>query len=197
MVFGALHHTITHFFLDFLLATDQTYELGFFILIQIFSDEVSYAPITVYISTLIVNCFDKDSFQKFNSPSLFNLGITLNKIQQSLYFTEKSHIMSSAWDNNHGQNSYTNGNKTEENHRWKPKTSKSNGCDEDHDDKEEKNVSLYGLCFGHDPEKDIAEQSKVILNMIYFFQVLPFYILQFTSGMALGIENMTGISWLN
>ena len=30
MVFGALHHTITHFFLDFLLAADQTYELVFF-----------------------------------------------------------------------------------------------------------------------------------------------------------------------
>ena len=49
--------------------------------------------------------------------------------------------MSSAWDNNHGENSYTNGNKTEENHRWKTKTSKSNGCDEDHEEKEEKNVS--------------------------------------------------------
>ena len=106
--------------------------------------------------------------------------------------------MSSAWDNNHGENSYTNGNKTEESHRWKTKTSKSNGCDEDPEDKEEKDVSLYGLCFGHDPEKDIAEQSKVILNMIYFFQVLPFYILQFTSGMALGkiTNNKTGLSWL-
>ena len=98
--------------------------------------------------------------------------------------------MSRSWDNNHRENSYTNGNKTEENLRSKPKTTRTNGCDEDHEDEEEnKNVSLYGLCFGQDPEKDIAEQSKVILNMIYFFQVLPFYILQFTSGMALGNDN--------
>ncbi len=96
--------------------------------------------------------------------------------------------MSKNWDNNHRENSYTSGNKTEENLRSKPKMSRTNGCDEDHED-ENKNVSLYGLCFGQDPEKDIAEQSKVILNMIYFFQVLPFYILQFTSGMALGNKN--------
>ena len=37
-----------------------------------------------------------------------------------------------------------------------------------------------------DLEKELAEQSKVALKMIYFFQVLPFYVLQFTSGMALG-----------
>ena len=91
--------------------------------------------------------------------------------------------MSRIWDKNHRENSYTNGNKTEEDLKSKPKT---NGCEEDHGDEEENKASLYGLCFGQDPEKDIAEQSKVILNMIYFFQVLPFYILQFTSGMALG-----------
>ena len=99
--------------------------------------------------------------------------------------------MSRIWDKNQRENSYTNGNKTEEDLRCKPKTktSNTNGCEEDHGEEEEKKASLYGLCFGQDPEKDIAEQSKVILNMIYFFQVLPFYILQFTSGMALGKYN--------
>ena len=35
----------------------------------------------------------------------------------------------------------------------------------------------------------LKEKSKSLLQMIYFFQVLPFYILQFTSGMALGESN--------
>ena len=89
--------------------------------------------------------------------------------------------MSRILDKNQQRNSYTNGKKTEEDLRWKSQT---RGGDEE--EEEETDVSIYGLCFGQDPEKDIAEQSKIILNMIYFFQVLPFYILQFTSGMALG-----------
>ena len=46
--------------------------------------------------------------------------------------------------------------------------------------------SFFGLCFSEDLESELAEQSKLALKMIYFFQVLPFYVLQFTSGMALG-----------
>ena len=56
--------------------------------------------------------------------------------------------------------------------------------EEEQEEKEKK--SFFGLCFSEDLEKELAEQSKVALKMIYFFQVLPFYILQFTSGMALG-----------
>ena len=59
--------------------------------------------------------------------------------------------------------------------------------EEEEEEKEEKEKkSFFGLCFSEDLEKELAEQSKVALKMIYFFQVLPFYILQFTSGMALG-----------
>ena len=36
------------------------------------------------------------------------------------------------------------------------------------------------------PEKDFKKRSKVVLKMIYFFQVLPFYIMQFCSGMSVG-----------
>ena len=57
--------------------------------------------------------------------------------------------------------------------------------DEEEEEDEEKK-SFFRLCCSETLEKDLAEQSKVVLNMIYFFQVLPFYILQFTSGMALG-----------
>ena len=60
---------------------------------------------------------------------------------------------------------------------------------EDGDDergKKEGKKSFFGLCFSEDLETELAEQSKLALKMIYFFQVLPFYVLQFTSGMALG-----------
>lgn len=53
-------------------------------------------------------------------------------------------------------------------------------------DNERGKKSFFGLCFSEDLESELAEQSKLALKMIYFFQVLPFYILQFTSGMALG-----------
>ena len=58
--------------------------------------------------------------------------------------------------------------------------------DKEEEEKTEKK-SFFRLCFSETLEKDLAEQSKVVLKMIYFFQVLPFYILQFTSGMALGL----------
>ena len=77
------------------------------------------------------------------------------------------------------------------------KVNGSNGFKKDQDfnhedvDKEEEEKtekkSFFRLCFSETLEKDLAEQSKVVLKMIYFFQVLPFYILQFTSGMALGL----------
>ena len=54
------------------------------------------------------------------------------------------------------------------------------------EEEEERSKSFFGICFSEDLEKELAEQSKVALKMIYFFQVLPFYVLQFTSGMALG-----------
>ena len=47
-------------------------------------------------------------------------------------------------------------------------------------------AAFLGIKFDKDLEKELAEQSMLMLKMIYFFQVLPFYILQFTSGMALG-----------
>ena len=53
-------------------------------------------------------------------------------------------------------------------------------------EKSENGDSFFGLHWDKDLEKELAEQSKMMLKMIYFFQVLPFYILQFTSGMALG-----------
>ena len=56
----------------------------------------------------------------------------------------------------------------------------------DDDNEENKKKSFFRLCCSETLEKDLTEQSKVMLNMIYFFQILPFYILQFTSGMALG-----------
>jgi len=34
--------------------------------------------------------------------------------------------------------------------------------------------------------EDFKKQSKLMLKMIYFFQVLPFYLLQFCSGMGVG-----------
>jgi|LakMenEpi03Aug12_release.lakeMendotaPanAssembly.Ray.scaffolds.fasta_scaffold826679_1 hypothetical protein len=34
--------------------------------------------------------------------------------------------------------------------------------------------------------EDLKKQSKLMLKMIYFFQVLPFYLLQFCSGMGVG-----------
>jgi hypothetical protein len=34
--------------------------------------------------------------------------------------------------------------------------------------------------------KDLKKRSKLMLKMIYFFQVLPFYLLQFCSGMGVG-----------
>ena len=49
----------------------------------------------------------------------------------------------------------------------------------------EENRSFFGLCFSEDME-ELAEQSKLALKMIYFVQVLPFYVLHFVSGMALG-----------
>ena len=52
-----------------------------------------------------------------------------------------------------------------------------------------KSDSFFGLHWDKDLEKELAEQSRLMLKMIYFFQVLPFYILQFTSGMALGTVN--------
>lgn len=58
--------------------------------------------------------------------------------------------------------------------------------DVDKEEGETEKKSFFRLCFSETLEKDLAEQSKVVLKMIYFFQVLPFYILQFTSGMALG-----------
>ena len=62
-----------------------------------------------------------------------------------------------------------------------------NAEDGDHErGKKERKKSFFGLCFSEDLESELAEQSKLALKMIYFFQVLPFYILQFTSGMALG-----------
>ena len=63
-----------------------------------------------------------------------------------------------------------------------------NAEDEEEDErgKKEGKKSFFGLCFSEDLESELAEQSKLALKMIYFFQVLPFYILQFTSGMALG-----------
>ena len=71
-------------------------------------------------------------------------------------------------------------------------TTKMNGHSESDDtehqgeEEEQKKKSFFGLCFSEDLEKELAEQSKLALKMIYFFQVLPFYVLQFTSGMALG-----------
>ena len=53
-------------------------------------------------------------------------------------------------------------------------------------DKSENGETYLGFRWDKDLEKELAEQSKLMLKMIYFFQVLPFYILQFTSGMALG-----------
>ena len=63
---------------------------------------------------------------------------------------------------------------------------KNEDVDKEEEEKTEKK-SFFRLCFSETLEKDLAEQSKVVLKMIYFFQVLPFYILQFTSGMALGL----------
>ena len=65
---------------------------------------------------------------------------------------------------------------------------KSLDDDEDTTDSEPKKTKkgFFHLCCSETLEKDLAEQSKTMLNMIYFFQILPFYILQFTSGMALG-----------
>ena len=65
---------------------------------------------------------------------------------------------------------------------------KSLDDDEDTADSEPKKTKkgFFHLCCSETLEKDLAEQSKTMLNMIYFFQILPFYILQFTSGMALG-----------
>ena len=57
---------------------------------------------------------------------------------------------------------------------------------ESEEDEERGKKSFFGICFSEDLEKELAEQSKLALKMIYFFQVLPFYVLQFTSGMALG-----------
>ena len=94
--------------------------------------------------------------------------------------------MSIVWEINDRENSYMSGTKTGEDLRSKPERKPTNMCDKDPEDEEPHKISLSSLCFGQDPEKDIAEQSKIILNMIYFFQVLPFYILQFTSGIALG-----------
>jgi hypothetical protein len=34
--------------------------------------------------------------------------------------------------------------------------------------------------------EDLKQQSRLMLKMIYFFQVLPFYLLQFCSGMGVG-----------
>ena len=70
------------------------------------------------------------------------------------------------------------------------KSEHTNGNVEEHyendNNSETKKKSFFSLCCSENLEKDLAEQSKVMLNMIYFFQILPFYILQFTSGMALG-----------
>ena len=40
----------------------------------------------------------------------------------------------------------------------------------DDDNDENKKKSFFRLCCSENLEKDIAEQSKVMLNMIYFFQ---------------------------
>ena len=72
---------------------------------------------------------------------------------------------------------------------WTDKAKHQNGVNvnnEECEDEEVKKKSFFRLCCSENLEKDLAEQSKVMLNMIYFFQILPFYILQFTSGMALG-----------
>ena len=53
-------------------------------------------------------------------------------------------------------------------------------------EKSEVGDTFLGIHWDKGLENELAEQSKMMLKMIYFFQVLPFYILQFTSGMALG-----------
>ena len=59
---------------------------------------------------------------------------------------------------------------------------------ENNAEKSDSREAFLGLHWDKGLENELAEQSKMMLKMIYFFQVLPFYILQFTSGMALGKE---------
>ena len=84
----------------------------------------------------------------------------------------------------HCQQNGQNSDKMNGNHQRDERDTAENG-DNERGEKEEKK-SFFGLCFSEDLESELAEQSKLALKMIYFFQVLPFYVLQFTSGMALG-----------
>ena len=85
----------------------------------------------------------------------------------------------------HCQQNGQNSDKVNGNHQREETDNVEDG-EEDERGKKEGKKSFFGLCFSEDLESELAEQSKLALKMIYFFQVLPFYILQFTSGMALG-----------
>ena len=129
----------------------------------------------------------------FNHQPNNNQNISENT-QNEVYETDFGQTEEETKDENNGKHEndklgYLNGN---EKHFTKLNGHQNEETDES---SSQRNQTCFGFLWNKDKEKEFTEQSKLVLKMIYFFQVLPFYLLQFTSGMALGRKYLSlGVS---